>query len=97
MRRCHCQNGRPAAYVRNRSRPHPVINQPIESLQTAQRRSMVTGPKRHCGLDAQAYLVARYFICIVCAVDEKPPGLDRRQLAPNMGHPIGLWHFRHGK
>ena len=51
---------------------------------------MVTGAERRAGLDAQGHRAQRDQPLVMGAVDEEPPGANRRQAGQRHGQPVGV-------
>ena len=95
--RRHRQDGGAAADVGHAMRRLAVRNHAVQRQQAAARRVVVAGAEGHGGLDAERLGPVRHLVGIMGAVDEEASGLDRGQLAPDMGHPVHLGQFRDGE
>ena len=57
----------------------------------------MAGAERHRRLDPQRHRARRDLVRIMRAMHEEPPGGDRRQIAPDLRHPVGFQQFRDGE
>src|SRR5215468_6047522 len=77
----------PGADIKNTARAMSIENA-VECQETAARRAVVPGTEGECRLDLDADPIWWNAVAVVCAVDHKASGRDRRQPLEAVGHPI---------
>ena len=93
-RRRHRQNGGAAADIGDPRRGQPRRRQPVQRPQAALGGAVMPGAEGHRRLDQKADPVRGQPVGIMAAIDEEPPGLDRREFPAHLRHPVGLGQFR---